>query len=195
MSKSTLEKWEHEFRKAAEADELALFREHLRNLALPDEPEKLLEGSILAVRASCAYASIDGQSYTRFLAMQKYRPPDTTEAEYIFTFDLCGKAFARVLVPADIRAIDLADLYGHPWWEYEVVGYRCFWVSRTDGKPLSSEDSEYIEKAVTEDLRFDYSEDELGFWFDNSIVKGVLYVYLYEVDTSFEDEEDGDSGL
>jgi hypothetical protein len=176
-----LEKWEREFRKAAKADKLVLFREHLRNLALPDEPEKLLEGSILAVRACCAYAGIGGQSSDHFLAMQEYHPSKGSDAKYAFTFDLCGKAFARVLVPSDIRVIDLADLYGHPWWEYEVAGYHFFWVSRTDGNALFNEESEYIEKAVTEDLLFDYTEDELDFWFTDSPVDGVLLVTLQDI--------------
>ena len=34
---------------------------------------------------------------------------------------------------------------------------------------------------VTDDLRFDYSEEELGFWFDDSTQKEVLRVYLYDL--------------
>ena len=122
--------------------------------------------------------------------MQKYRPDDVGDARYSFTFDLCGKAFARVLLSAKVEPIDLADLYGHPWHEYEVCGYHCFWVSRTDGDDLSAEELELIEKEVTVDLRFDYSEDELDFWFDDSAVKGVLLVTLQDVNDPM--DEDGE---
>jgi hypothetical protein len=43
-----------------------------------------------------------------------------------------------------------------------------------------------LEEQVTYDLRYDYSEDELGFCFDDSSPKGVLHVYLYDV---IEDDE------
>jgi hypothetical protein len=115
-----LKQWERKFRKAAKADNLALFRNHLLKLGLPDEPESLLHGTILVVQASCAYFSIDGQSLAGFLEMQKYRADDAGDARYAFTFDLCGKAFGRVLLSAKVGPIDLADLYGHPWWEYKA---------------------------------------------------------------------------
>ena len=181
MPNSNLEQWEHEFRNAAEADNLALFRDHLQKLELPDEPEALLNSTILVVHACCAYASLDGQTSERFLEMQKYQPDDVGDAKYTFTFDLCGKAFGRVLVTSKVGTIDLADLYGHPWWEYEVCGYHSFWVSRTDGEDLSAEELAQIQEEVTYDLRFDYTEDELDFWFDDSSVVGSLLVTLQDV--------------
>ena len=187
---SRLEKWEREFRSAAKVDQLALFRDHLKKLGLPDEPEKLLHGTILVVRACCAYATLDGQSYTKFLAMQKYRPIDAGDGNYALTFDLCGKASARIVASPKLDVIDLADLYGHPWSEYEICGYSCFWVSRTDANPLSDEETAQIEELVTDDLRFDYSEDELEFWFDDSTVEGVLLVTLVDIDLLDQGEED-----
>lgn len=177
-----LERWEREFRSAAKADQLALFRDHLHKLGLPAEPQKLLHGTILVVQACCAYASLDGQSDAKFLAMQKYRPTDAGDAQYVLTFDLYGKAFARVLVTPKLDGLDLADLYGHPWREHEICGYSCFWVSRTDGNPLSDEEMAQIEQEVTDDLRFDYSGDDLRFWFDDSAVEGVLLVTLLDGD-------------
>jgi hypothetical protein len=188
MSNINFEQWEHEFRNAAEADSLALFRDHLYELELPDEPEALLRGTIQLVGACCAYASLDGQAFENFLSMQKYRPDDVDDAKYTFTFDLCGKAFGRVLVSSKVVAIDLADLYEHPWWEYEVCGYYEFWISRTDGKALSEEEKTELEMEVTDDLNFDYSEDELTFWFDDSIVEGCLLVTLQDVYDDIDDE-------
>jgi len=189
MPKNILERWEADFRKAAKADKLVLCRNHLHRLGLPDEPELLVQGTVLAVQACCAYASLDRQSFAEFLQLQKYCPADAPDAKFAFTFDLCGKGFARVLVSTLRGVIDLADLYGHPWWEYQVCGYRCFWVSHTDGKDLSGEELAQIETEVTEDLRFDYPENELGFWFDDSAVEGVLQVTLQDLDVCEDEDE------
>ena len=189
MPKSSLKQWEREYRRAAKADDLALCRDHLHRLSLPDVPELLLHGTILVVRACCAYASLDGQTVAGFLELQKYSPADVPDAKYSFTFDLCGKAFARVLLSAKREVLDLADLYGHPWWEYEVCGYHRFWVSRTDGEDLSADELSRIQTEVTEDLYFDYSDDELDFWFDDSAVEGILQVNLQDVDDCEDDDE------
>ena len=70
-----------------------------------------------------------------------------------------------------------------------MCGYRCLWVSRKDGEDLSGDELAQIETAVTEDLRFDYSDDELDFWFDDSAVEGLLQVTLQDVD-GCKDEDD-----
>jgi len=88
--------------------------------------------------------------------MQKYQPDNVAAPKYTFTFDLCGKAYGRVLVNTKVGTIDLADLYGHPWWQYEVCGYHEFWISRTDGKAISEEEKTELEMEVTEDLNFDF---------------------------------------
>jgi hypothetical protein len=189
MPKSSLERWEVEFRKAAKVDNLVLCRDHLHRLGLPDEPELLVHGTVLVVQACCAYARIDGQSTDGFLQLQKYCPADAPDAKYAFTFDLFGKGFARVLVPAKNVVLDLADLYGHPWREYKMCGYRCLWVSRTDGEDLSGDELTKIQTEVTEDLRFDYLDDELNFWFNDSAVEGILQVNLQDVDGCGDEDE------
>jgi hypothetical protein len=192
MAKSSLERWEEEFRKAAKGDNFVLMRDHMHRLSLPPEPELLVHGTVLVVQACCAYAGLDGQPTTRFLQLQKYFPADAPAAKYAFTFDLFGKGFARVLRSENSTVLDLADLYGHPWWEYEVCGYHCFWVSRTDGKDLSGAELSKIEREVTEDLRFDYADEELDFWFDYSAVEGILQVNLQSLDDfEYEDETEG----
>jgi hypothetical protein len=149
-----------------------------------------VHGTVLAVQACCAYARIDGQPTAGFLELQKYCPADAPDARYAFTFDLYGKGFARVLVSAKSGILDLADLYGQPWWEYKVCGYSCFWVSRTDGKNLSDDELTKLQTEVTEDLRFDYSEKELSFWFDDTAVEGVLQVNLQDIDGVWEEDEE-----
>jgi len=44
-----------------------------------------------------------------------------------------------------------------------------------------------LEEEVTGDLLFDYAEDEINLWFDDSTIKGVLRVYVYDVE---EDEDE-----
>jgi hypothetical protein len=185
--------WEKYLRAAAKADNYALFRDYLRRLGLPEKPKLMLKGTILVVQASAAYASIDGQKFTPSLEMQRYNPTEASEARYAFTFDLCGKSFARVLVNAKMEGFDLADLYNHPWKDYKAVGYHRIWISHPDWSVMTREELEHIEKLVTEDLRFDYSEDELNFWFYPSEDRTYLLVTVQDVYESVnEDELSGD---
>lgn len=70
MSKDVFHKWEARFRRDAAADGMALLRDHLEYLVLPGEPEKLLEGTIMFTRASCAYLNIDACPIDQFLSLQ-----------------------------------------------------------------------------------------------------------------------------
>jgi hypothetical protein len=181
-------RWQQDFREAAKADGCAILRDHLHGLGLPNNPELLLEGTIHLVQACLSYAILDHQSYARFLGMQKYDPAEAADAMYAVTFDLCGKAFGRVLVPPSAGdsasqqgfVFDLADLYGHSWQCYKRVGYDRFWVSRIDGDDLAREELAEIELVVTYDLRFDYDEEELDIWFDDLSTEGSLLVTVQD---------------
>ena len=74
--------------------------------------------------------------------MQKYRPDDACDVVYSLTFDIMGVANARILLSEDFRAIDLSDLYEHPWWEYRLCGYSRICVARVDGNDLSYQEIE-----------------------------------------------------
>lgn len=200
MSEELLDQWEQDFRAAARADDCAMFREHLGQLSprehlgrllRPDEPQLMLEATIRIVRMCSAYASLDGRAeeFGQLLNMQKYNPAEATDARYVFTFDLCGKAFARVLVEATVQTLDLAELYGSPWLDYEVVGFHYLWISHPDWSNLTNEELRQLEDEVTNDLRFDYAEDELDFWFDDSLNETYLFVTVQDVYES-EDESD-----
>ena len=178
MPKLTLQRWEQEFRKDAKADKMAIFRDHLRRLGLRGKPELMLEGTINVIQACAAYAKIDGRSSAPFLKIQRYNPARQGIAGYTFTFDLCGKAFARVLVGVGLKVLDLADIYGHPWYDYKMCGYYGFWITRTDWTDLTVEELVRLEQEVTDDLRYDYSEDDLDVWFDDSRITGALYVHV-----------------
>jgi len=138
-----------------------------------------LEGSILFVQACVGYLELDSRASTEFLHQQTYNP--TKEADYQVTFDINGKGYARLFLPATLSPLDLADLYGTPWTRYESVGYSDFWISRADGADLSLQEMAELEISIKCDLRFDYGEDELDFWFDPDTHEGILKVTLQDV--------------
>lgn len=180
MSNVNLRRWVLKFRKDAEAHNYALFREHLRKLGLPDSPELLLEGTIEVVITCAAYASIDNQSIAASLNMQQYDPAKAIDARYAFTVDLCGKAFARLLVEKKGAIPDLADLSGYPWQDYKVCGYHDVFIARTNNKKLGSRELARLEREVTYDLRFDYCEEDLDLWLDDQSIEGVLKVSVQD---------------
>jgi hypothetical protein len=175
-----LASWAASFRSAAQADGDAILTEHLRKFDLQPDPELLLEGTIDFVIAIVAFATMDGRSIAVFLDSQKYDPSAANDAMYAVTFDVCGRGFARVLSDTRLKTLDLADLYGMSWDRYQCVGYSRFWVSRVDGDDLNPAELDRLEQDVTEDLRFDYAEDELDFWFDRDAYKGAMLVSVHD---------------
>lgn len=183
MSEEILDQWEEEFRAAAFADEFAIFRDHLRRFDLPDSPNLMLEGTIRLVRRCSCYATVDqrGERFGEFLAMQTYDPAKATAARYAYTFDIFGKAFGRVFVKTYDGTVDLADIYGSRWNEYRLVGFNHLWVSHPDWSPFPKEEVTEIESGITGDLRFDYTEDEVAFWCDDSIDETYVFVTVQDV--------------
>jgi len=170
MPSLTLYNWEQDFRAAAQEDGCDVFRDHMRFLNLPGRPTSMMRATILVVQAMVAYHSLDGRRSDDFLAMQHYNPAKSV-APYMVTFALTGRAYARLLVDAELRSIDLADLYGHPWQPYKSAGYSHLWIAHRDWTDLTREEMKTLNRLVTDDLRFDYDEDELDFWFDDSNAK------------------------
>ena len=185
-TKLALAHWEKSFRADAKADDYRIFQAHLESLDLPDQPIMLLDGTIVFVQMCVAYLELDGQEVIEFLDRQTYDPRKSRDVPYQVTFDIHQKAYARLNLPASLRPVDLADLYGAPWNEYRVVGYCNIWISKIDEVPLSLEEIAKFETVVNEDLRFDYSEDELNFWFDPDAHAGVLKVSVQDV---YDDDE------
>ena len=188
-TKLALAQWEKSFRADAKADDYRIFQAHLESLDLPDQPIMLLDGTTVFVQMCVAYLELDGQEVIEFLDRQTYDPRKSRDVPYQVTFDLHQKAYARLNLPASLRPVDLADLYGAPWNEYRVVGYCNIWISKIDEVPLSLEEIAKFETVVNEDLRFDYSEDELNFWFDPDAHAGVLKVSVQDV---YDDEVSDD---
>jgi hypothetical protein len=177
MPDDAFTQWADRFQYDALKDNMALLRKHLNRVGLPDEPEKLITGTIMYMNACCAYLSIDGRSYDDFLAMQAYHPELDTNSHYSFTFNLFKRTFGRIITPLDLKCLDFADLHHHPWDAFKTCGYSDVRVARLDGNDLSQDEMQAVEKAVTEDIRFDYSEDEVDVWFDQYTIDGILLVY------------------
>lgn len=175
--------WARSFRAAAKKDKYQVLRMHLKKLELPNKPGLLLEGTILFVQTSIAYLILDGRAVNEFLVQQQYDPTGVTDAPYLVTFDIHGKGYARITMPASFDQLDFADLYGTPWDRYERVGYNQIWISRTDGRDLSPEEIKSFDTAVTDDLRFDYGEEELSFWFEPDSPPGVLSVSVQDLES------------
>ena len=169
--------WEKAFRAEARSDNYAIFRQHIQQL---DErgvtPERMLEATIDLVRVCCIYHSaLDGQPFKRFLGLQRYNHHRVAAARYVFTFRIGGHALGRVLVSKKHEALDLADLYGHPWEQFEVVGFRGFWISHPLWTDFTRSEPRKLERKVTADLRYDYTEDEVDIifhdqWPDRALV-------------------------
>jgi hypothetical protein len=177
-----LRQWEKVFRADARADNYALFRNHLRKLELPEEPRLLLEGTIRMMRAIWVFANMDHQPLGQFLKMQQYDPSKSSDACYAFTFDLCGKAYARIMADSKLVLPDLADLYNYPWETYKAVGYTSVSISRPDFTRLTEKELDALETEVTDDLLFDYSEDEINIWFDPRTDNTYLFVIVEDVE-------------
>lgn len=181
MSKNTFSRWANRFRRDAVKDNMALLRDHLQRIGLPDEPEKLVDGTIMFMTACCAYLQIDERSMDEFLDIQAYRPDLDADSYYSLTFNLFDRAFGRVIVPRDFKCLDLADLHDFPWNDFKMCGYYDFRVARLDCKALSDPEMEEIENAITDDISFDYSEEEVELLFDRDAVPGVLVVYEMDI--------------
>lgn len=143
-----------------------------------------LDWTIALVRRCCSYLALDGRekAIRQLLGAQTYDPAKAKKGCYAFTFDLCGKAVGRVLAEADLLTLDLADLYGSPWPELRVVGFHNLWISHPDWRPLTKKEVRHLQSAVTDDLRYDYAEDEINFWFDDSLSRSYLLVTVQDVD-------------
>jgi hypothetical protein len=187
MTTNAVSAWQARFRKAAEADQMNLLREHLRKLELPDDPELLLKGTLMMVPVSLVYHTMDGNDIETFFDMQTYDPARAKDACYAITFDLFGIVYARVLSDESLRGCDLADMHGAAWLELQMCGYHGFYISRVDGEELSAEEVAVLEELVRDDLYFDFTEDELAVWFDDSRSPDYLYVDVREIDDQLDD--------
>ena len=188
MSTDTFRKWSNRFRCEAVIDSASLLRKHLQRIGLPDEPEKLVEGTILCVTVAGAYAANEGQAMKEFLSQQSYHPTLDPNAYYSFTFNLREHTYARIITPLKAKTLDLADLYGHPWAKFKMCGYSEIRIARLDDTPLSEQEYDQIEKTITDDIFFDFTDDEVILAFDREAVRGILVAYFLDMETDVEED-------
>jgi|ERR1035437_4176427 hypothetical protein len=170
-------KWAQQFSADAIKDNYAAFKREIVHLDLPAKPKDMLEPTLLVVQACLIYgSSIDGRQYQRFLRQQTYEPESAREVSYTLTFDLGKKRFGRLLATPRLAFIDLADLYEHPWLQLETAGYGNVWFSRLDHDNFKRDELSMLDKRIQRDLRYDYTEEELYFWFDETDI-GVASLY------------------
>jgi len=187
MSSDAYRKWANRFRCEAVIDGAALLRRHLQRIGLPDEPEKLVEGTILCVNVAGAYSRNDCRAMKEFLSQQSYCPTLDPNTHYSFTFNLREQTYARIITPLKDKTLDLADLYGHPWKKFQMCGYSEIRIARVDDRSLSEAEYDQIEKTITDDIFFDFTEDEVYIAFDRTAVPGILVAYFLDVETDMEE--------
>lgn len=179
LADALLQSWAQEFRADFARDGGARFEPLIQRFGIQTNTHEMLQGTIDFVTACAAFASMDGVEIAVLLADQRY-DGQTSAATYALTFDLFGRSSARLLVRPEMKSIDLADLYEYPWERLRMAGYRDFWISRLDGENLSMAEIEELDRVVSADIWFDYSEDEVSIIFDPDTYAGALAITVYE---------------
>jgi hypothetical protein len=172
-----LHAWEQAYRQDFEKDSGAVFATILQRFGLDVDAPAMLEGTIEFVRATAALRELDNLDVVAFLAEQRYAP-QCTATTYSLVFDVCQHGAACLLTTPDLKFIDLADLYGWPWERLELVGYSSFWVYRIDGQALDAAEIEALDQQVSNDIAFDYGDDEVSVDFDPDSFEGALTVTI-----------------
>jgi hypothetical protein len=182
MAELTRKTWERKFRADAKADNLAIFREHLRCLDLEGKTtaESMLEGTVAVVDACCAIAQIKRHSTARFLAAQIYDSAKSDTGTCSLTFDIWGDACARLLVAADLKIPGIAHLVGEPFYDYQVTYFTGALMSGLDHNPDShygidgkAGDVSWLETFLSSDLVFNLPIESC---YDNDNLIGNFYV-------------------
>ncbi len=158
-------RWEKDFRADARTDKHATFRNHMERLDLPGKPQLMVEGTIRVMQAVWVYNNIDGQTSDRLVSLQKYDCSKAPDTKYVFTFDLIGKAYARILVVSKFGELDLADLLNHPFDDYKIVGYNSISISHPDWSPLSKREIE--DRGFNNEVQ--HLEEQKGVWYSKWI--------------------------
>ena len=172
--------WEKNYRIAFERDGGRRLLTDIERFGLPGTPKDMLEATIDLVTICIAFRQLDGNEVSDFLASQTYDEHDLSKSPYRLIFNIGYAAAAAVVTDRQLRSIDLADLYGIQWERLRRVGYSEFWVVRNDGLELDAEEVATLDEAITADLRFDYSEDEIDFYFDPDTWSAALYCSVHD---------------
>ncbi len=154
--------WQRQFAADAVADDANEIRRHIEYLGLDCSRAAMLTGTDLLVAAVMAYQQMDNQDCEGFVEQQRYWLCGDDLPFYCLTFNLGKKYFGRLLTNKNMDGVDFADLFNHPWYPFETAGFHEVHISRLDGSPITMEELEAMERRFTEDMYYDYTDDEIS---------------------------------
>jgi hypothetical protein len=154
--------WQRQFAADAVADDANEIRRHIEYLGLDCSRADMLEGTDLLIAAVMAYQQMDNQDCEGFVKQQRYWLCGDDLPFYCLTFNLGKKHFGRLLTDKNIDGVDFADLFNHPWYPYETAGFHEVHISRMDGELIEPEELEALERRFTEDMYYDYTDEEVS---------------------------------
>lgn len=154
--------WQRQFAADAVADDANEIRRHIEYLGLDCSRADMLEGTDLLIAAVMAYQQMDNQDCEGFVKQQRYWLGGDDLPCYCLTFNLGKKHFGRLLTNKNIDGVDFADLFNHPWYPFETAGFYEVHISRLDGEPIEPDELEALERRFTEDMYYDYTDEEVS---------------------------------
>lgn len=154
--------WQRQFAADAVADDCVEIQRHIQYLGIKCTRADMLEGTNMLLFAVAVYLQMDGQNFESMIKQQQYRLAGENLPFYCLTFDFGKGHFGRILADENLSGVDFADLFNHPWDEYKTAGFSDVWISRLDGEFIDKDESYGLEKRVTEDMYYDYSDEDLS---------------------------------
>jgi hypothetical protein len=154
--------WQRKFAADAVADDANEIRRHIEYLGLDCSRADMLEGTDLLLAAAMAYQQMNSLDCEDFVKQQRYWLRGVDLPFYCLTFNLGKKHFGRLLTNKNMDGVDFADLFNHPWYPFETAGFYEVHISRLDGEPIEPEELEALELRFTEDMYYDYTDEEVS---------------------------------
>jgi hypothetical protein len=154
--------WQRKFAADAVADDANEIRRHIEYLGLDCSRADMLEGTDLLLAAAMAYQQMNSLDCEDFVKQQRYWLRGVDLPFYCLTFNLGKKHFGRLLTNKNMDGVDFADLFNHPWYPFETAGFYEVHISRLDGEPIEPEELEALELRFTEDMHYDYTDEEVS---------------------------------
>lgn len=175
------EKWQRQFSADAVADDANEIRRHIEYLGLDCAPADLLAGTEMLLLAVIAYSELDGRGCERLIKQQRYwlRGPDLPF--YCLTFNFGRKHFGRILTDEKIDGVDFSDLFNHPWYAYHTAGFHEVHISRLDGQVIGRAEFENLETRFTEDMYFDYTDEEISAYVQTTELEDTALARAVEI--------------
>jgi hypothetical protein len=154
--------WQRKFAADAVADDANEIRRHIEYLGLDCSRADMLEGTDLLLAAAMAYQQMNSLDCEDFVKQQRYWLRGVDLPFYCLTSNLGKKHFGRLLTNKNMDGVDFADLFNHPWYPFETAGFYEVHISRLDGEPIEPEELEALELRFTEDMHYDYTDEEVS---------------------------------